>query len=294
MDAITPVAQPGRFRRFVTHPASMLAIGFVLFVVLYGLTMFVTGLSNKVGAPLMPVVAFAGALVGFGAWRLYRDKLEGPGPELALNGAAGELGRGLLLGFALFSAATAGVALLGGFRIEGVRGIGNLWEMLAIAIFSGFYEEVIFRGVVLRHLEPLVGTFGALAATSAFFGLAHMANPEATLFAAFAIAVEAGILLGAAYLVTRRLWLAIGIHAAWNFTQGWVYSIPISGTGESNGLLITTRSGSDLLTGGAFGLEASVVAMAVTTATGLFLLRKAANMGEIRAPRWWKAKLTPP
>lgn len=288
MDVIKPAVQPGTVRRIVTHPASLLVIGLVLFVVLYGLTMFLTGMSNKLAAPVMPLAALGGTAVGFGAWRLYRDKLEGPGPELALTGAAGELGRGLLTGFALFSAATAGVALLGGFRIEGVRGIGNLWEMLAVAIFSGFYEEVIFRGVILRHLEPLVGTIGALAATSAFFGMAHLANPDSTLFAAFAIAVEAGILLGAAYLVTRRLWLAIGIHAAWNFTQGWVYSIPISGTGESDGLLITSRSGSDLLTGGTFGLEASVVAMAVTTATGLYLLRNAAKQGEIRVPRWWK------
>lgn len=289
MDVIKPDVSRGRLRQFFAHPAVLLVIGFVLFMVLYPLTMIVTKLAGHFDTPLPALVALAGVAVGLGAWKLYRTKLEGsPDRELELAGAGKELLAGLLFGFALFSAATAGVALVGGFRIDGVRGIGNLWEMLAIGIFSGFYEEIIFRGVIMRHLEPLIGTVGALAFTSAFFGLVHLANPDATLFAAFAIAIEAGILLGAAYLVTRRLWLAIGLHAAWNFTQGWVFSIPISGTGVSNGLLITSRNGPDWLTGGTFGLEASVIAMAVTTAAGLVMLWHAARKGEIVPPRWWK------
>lgn len=292
MTTIKPDMPPGRLRRFIAHPAVLLVVGFLVFAFLYPATM--AAVQKIVGrdTPLAPLLALVGVAVGIGVWKLYRGKMEGgTDRELAFAGAPLELLAGLAFGFALFAASTAGVALLGGFRIEGVRGIGNLWEMLAVAIFSGFYEEVIFRGVLLRHLETLVGTIGALVLTSAFFGLVHMVNPDATLFAAFAIAVEAGILLGAAYLVTRRLWLAIGLHAAWNFTQGWVFSIPISGTGESNGLLVTTRTGSDWLTGGAFGLEASVIAMAVTTTAGLALLRHAAKQNEIRLPRWWKRSI---
>ena len=102
--------------------------------------------------------------------------------------------------------------------------------------------------------------------------------------------IEAGILLGAAYLLTRRLWLAVGIHAAWNFTQGWVFSVPVSGGNAPLGLLITRRIGPDWLTGGDFGLEASVVAMVVATITGAAMLVLAVRKGRIQPPMWRRGR----
>ena len=206
--------------------------------------------------------------------------------EFALRNAARELGLGLLTGFVLFSTLTGIVALLGGFEVLGLRGQGALWAMLAMAVTSGTIEEIMFRGILLRHLEAMLGTWAALALTSLLFGAAHLTNPGATLFAAFAIAMEAGILLGAAYLLTRRLWLAVGIHAAWNFTQGWVFSVPVSGGAAPLGLLITRRVGPEWLTGGDFGLEASVVALVVATGAGLGLLVFAVRRGQIMPPMW--------
>ncbi|MBA4354790.1 MAG: CPBP family intramembrane metalloprotease domain-containing protein, partial [Novosphingobium sp.] len=101
-----------------------------------------------------------------------------------------------------------------------------------------------------------------------------------------AISMEAGILLGAAYLWKRRLWIPIGIHAAWNFTQGWVFSVPVSGGRAPTGLFVTSRRGAEWLTGGDFGLEASVVAMAVATGAGLLLLVRVVKQGGIRPPMW--------
>jgi hypothetical protein len=158
--------------------------------------------------------------------------------------------------------------------------------MLAIAVVSGTMEETLFRGIVQRHMETMVGTWGSLAFTSALFGALHITNPDATWFSSLAIALEAGILLGAAYLLTRRLWLAIGIHAAWNFTQGWVFSVPVSGGDAPLGLLITRRVGPDWLTGGDFGLEASAVAMVVATLAGLLMLHRAIAKRGLIAPMW--------
>lgn len=211
---------------------------------------------------------------------------QAPDSEFALRGAPGELGLGLLGGFGIFSLMAGVVWLLGGLQIEGVRGLGQLWSMLLMAFISGTFEEALFRGIVFRHVETMLGTWAALGITSALFGAAHLSNPDSSPLAALAIALEAGILLGAAYLYTRRLWLAVGIHAAWNFTQGWVFSVPVSGGDAPLGLLITRRAGPDWLTGGDFGLEASVIAMIVATAAGLFLLRAAIRRGELRAPMW--------
>jgi len=123
------------------------------------------------------------------------------------------------------------------------------------------------------------------------FGAAHLANPNATVFAAAAIALEAGLMLGGSYLLTRRLWLPIGIHAAWNFTQGWVFSVPVSGGDAPLGLLITRRIGPDWLTGGDFGLEASAVAMVLATLAGVLLLVLTQRRGRFVAPMWRQTKL---
>jgi hypothetical protein len=77
----------------------------------------------------------------------------------------------------------------------------------------------------------------------------------------------------------------MGLHAAWNFTQGEVYDIPVSGT-EVHGLVDARLEGAPLLTGNGFGLEASVIAMAVATAFGLWLLWLAIRKGELVQP-WW-------
>jgi len=75
-------------------------------------------------------------------------------------------------------------------------------------------------------------------------------------------------------MLTRRLWLCTAIHLAWNYVQGAVYSVAVSGTTQ-HGLLIGRMDGPDWLTGGSFGAEASLPAVLVCGAAGLILLRMA-------------------
>jgi len=92
-------------------------------------------------------------------------------------------------------------------------------------------------------------------------------------------------MLGAAYMLTRSLWLPIWLHAAWNFTQGEIYDIPVSGT-EVQGLVDARLVGPPLLTGNGFGLEASIIAILVATAFGLWLLSLAVRRGLVVQPMW--------
>ncbi len=280
----------GMAGRILRHPASQMVIGFIVFTVCYGLTgAAATGYQLLRNTPVQVLITLSCAVIGVLVYKLFQRRVERrDDAEFALTGAGKELGAGLGIGFALFTIMVGIVALLGGFGIDGVRGIGRLWSVLAMAIASGLFEELIFRGILFRQLEAMAGSWIALALTSAFFGAAHLANPGATWFAAFAIAVEAGILLGAAYMYTRRLWLPVGIHAAWNFTQGWIFSAPVSGGKAPDGLLLTHRSGPDWLTGGGFGLEASVVAMLVATLAGVILLAMAQRRGRVLSAGWMK------
>ena len=118
----------------------------------------------------------------------------------------------------------------------------------------------MFRGILFRWLEEWGGSWVALLLTSAFFGAAHLFNPHASPIAAVGIAFEAGVMLGAAYMLTRSLWMPMGLHAAWNFAQGEIYDIPVSGT-PVHGMLVARLNGPPLLTGNGFGLEASLIAI---------------------------------
>jgi hypothetical protein len=146
--------------------------------------------------------------------------------------------------------------------------------MIAVAIVSGVVEEVLLRGIVFRLLTRAFNVWWALGLSSLLFGLLHLGNDNATLFSALAIALEAGVLLAAFYLWTGRLWASIGAHAAWNFTQGYIFGAPVSGIDTGDGVLDAIPDAGDpvLFTGGAFGPEAALAAVLVVTAAGVLIV----------------------
>lgn len=232
------------------------------------------------------IIAIGVAAIFVGIFQLFRRYVEGGrATEFAPRAAILELPAGVLIGFVLFSAIVAVIWAFGGYRVIGYHGAEVLVPALAVAILSGFTEEIFFRGYFFRLTEQWLGTGWALALSAALFGALHLGNPNASLLAAVAIMLEAGIMLAAIFMLTRRLWMAIGLHGAWNFAQGGIYGIAVSG-GEMDGILRPDIRGSDLLTGGAFGAEASLPAIVVATAFGLALLWLAWKRGQFVAPSW--------
>lgn len=216
---------------------------------------------------------------------------DAPRDDLPLAGAGKGLSIGAGFGFLLFSLIVGVAALLDVYNIVGPGGIDQVVpSLIAIAIMPGFMEELLFRGILFHFLERFGGSWFALALTSALFGLAHIFNDNATALSSFAIAVEAGVLLGGAYMLTRSLWMPIGLHAAWNFTQGEIYDVPVSGF-DQQGLVTAKLSGAEILSGGAFGLEASIIAMVFATAAGVWLVVRAVRAGEAVRPWWVQRRL---
>lgn len=211
--------------------------------------------------------------------------------DLPARGALMNLGRGVLAGFVLFSAIVGVAALVDAYNVIACCSTRELAMVLVtVAILPGFWEEVLFRGILFRWIEEFGGSWAALLLTSVLFGLVHIGNPNATWFSSFAIAVEAGVLLGGAYMLTRSLWMPIGLHAAWNFTQGFIYDVPVSGM-DQEGLVEARLSGPELLSGGHFGLEASVIALVIATAAGVWLVWLAVKRGELMQPWWVRRRL---
>lgn len=194
---------------------------------------------------------------------------------------------GLLIGAVAVSLPILVLWALGMYRVTGVQLSMDILASLGMGIGAGFIEEIFVRGFLLRLTERGMGTWAALIFSCLFFGLGHLGNPDASLLGAIAIGVEAGALQGAAYLLTRRLWLAIGIHAAWNAVQGGLWSSAISGTGQRQGLLVAQFDGPAWLTGGAMGIEGSVLAVASCLIFATWMLVQIQRRGLFVGPSNW-------
>src|SRR5690606_10042018 len=133
-------------------------------------------------------------------------------------------------GAMVFSAIVGVAALLGSYQALGLSPAEDWLPILVVTgVMAGVTEEILLRGIVFHWLEELGGSWVALALSALLFGFLHAVNPNATLISSLSIALAAGVLLGGAYMLTRNLWLAIGLHAGWNVTQGLVWDVPISG-----------------------------------------------------------------
>ena len=146
-------------------------------------------------------------------------------------------------------------------------------------------EELLLRLVIFRLLWRAFGVWPALAVSASLFGLLHLSNPDSSLLAAASLIAGEGIGIGL-YLITGRIWAAMGMHAAWNFTQGWLFGAAVSGTTDIAGGPLSLRPVAgvpDLLSGGGFGPEASLAALIVSLLASTAFLLMAWTLGRFVA-----------
>ncbi len=274
--------RPGKMRGVLQIPWTTLVLGFFLIaipVALGQLSIHSLPLSSLFRSAL--TTAFT-VPVAWGAYYILvhfierRDMI-----ELGFSNAFAETAKGIAIGALLFASCFAILALAGSYKVLGMNSPSALLRPFFPAVSTAVFEEILFRGVVFRIMERRLGSWIALAISAAIFGSLHLLNPNATVISVAAIMLTAGVTLGAAFMLTRRLWLAMGIHFAWNFTQGGIFGSVVSGNQIGDGLLRSTLTGPDWLTGGAFGVEASVVVVAAGLVVGALFLWRASRSGSI-------------
>jgi membrane protease YdiL (CAAX protease family) len=197
------------------------------------------------------------------------------------------LGAGLLL-------ASAGLVYAGGWSVVARTAERGDWpRLIATALIVQFgvavIEELLLRGVFFRVLERSLGSWLALALSAVLFGFMHAGNPNATWWAAAGLALQAGVLLAAAYMASRSLWLPIGVHWGWNAMQAGVVGGTVSGH-TTRAVLTVKPAGAEILSGGAFGLEGSVVATTVCATVAVVLCTIAIRRGQIQ-PGFWARRV---
>ncbi|HZW02329.1 MAG TPA: type II CAAX endopeptidase family protein [Anaerolineaceae bacterium] len=190
-----------------------------------------------------------------------------------------DLGFGLLLGGVLMSILFGVELLLGWVQVTGRFATPQpgmfFWPVLLASllhyVYVGISEELMSRGYQLRNiaeslnrgrLSPRTAVLISYAITSSIFGLLHMANPNASLFAGLNI-ILAGLMLGLGMVLTGSLAIPIGLHITWNFFQGNIFGLPVSGRASAISLLAVEQAGPDFWTGGLFGPEGGMLGVLV-------------------------------
>lgn len=170
---------------------------------------------------------------------------------------------GLALGVGLMAMIIGALLLTAPYQWQ-ADGIGaQAGSLVFFSIVSHFgiaaFEELLARGYVFQALIEGIGTAPALMATAVGFTLLHLDNPHANAVGLVNLCL-AGLLLGTLVLRTKALWMAIGFHQAWNWTQSFAFGLPVSGYRLEGHWLGLQFEGPAWLSGGEFGPEASVVA----------------------------------
>ena len=240
-----------------------LVLGVLAFTIIPAMTWYVL-LLNIPAYAAVPLSTIA-AVVTLFAFKKYISWYAEDSESLSFRGKMRMMGIGWAVSVVNFLAIIVCLFLCGHYRIVTIEfDIASQLSWLSLFLLVGVVEEVIFRGILFRLIADKWNIAVGLTTSSLLFGLAHLGNPGATLWAALAIALASGWLFGMAYAYHRTIWVPIGMHWAWNYLEGGVFGCAVSGTPLGYLPLITPRiSGADILSGGAFGPEASIICVAI-------------------------------
>ena len=202
-------------------------------------------------------------------------------PRLGSN-----LARGALAGFLSIAVIWAILWVMGAISVNGfsaaARGPNAIFAILGWGLaFAavGFFEEFLFRGYTLHNLTDWLGWRAAVIIQATIFALVHLGNVATASNQARVAALGAmpsifliGIFFALSYRKTGSLWFPIGFHAAWNFSLGCLFSLPVSGIKTFQLLDVQTQT-QNWMSGGSFGAEGSFFLLPVLLALIWFMLQ---------------------
>jgi len=193
---------------------------------------------------------------------------------------------GFLTGVALQSLFILVIYLTGTFLIVNINPVSTLISPFAFALTAGFVAEIIMIGIVFRLLEQQTGTVIALFIFIILFAILHINVKGATLISVSATAMQAGLLLPAAYVYSRNLWLPIFLHFGWDFAEPGIFGGINPSTSLTQGLLTSKIAGNSLFTGGETGPQDSLSSLLLCLLSGLIFLSLAKQKNNLIKPQW--------
>jgi membrane protease YdiL (CAAX protease family) len=194
------------------------------------------------------------------------------------------LALGVASGFLLCALVFAALAADGSVTSAAFAGLDMVPAAALIFTAGVVFEELIFRGVILRVAEESLGTAPALMLSAMLFAASHLGNDGVTAIGVIAV-FAGGITLGLTYVLSRNLWLPIGAHLGWNFALGAFFGTAVSGH-EAHGAFRFVLSGPTWLSGGRFGPESSIYSMVFFVLLAIALWWHAARRSDWRSSQF--------
>jgi len=146
----------------------------------------------------------------------------------------------------------------------------SMVRYLVVFAAAGILEELVNRGYLFQAFIEGTRAWIAILVFSLVFSLGHIFNEDFSWVGGLCL-FSHGVLFGLAYFKTRSLWVPIGIHVAWNWAQGPLWGMNVSGTTIANSFLVSVPKGPELLSGGSFGAEGSLITLAITAGLILYI-----------------------
>lgn len=181
---------------------------------------------------------------------------------------------GLIIGFVMIAIVVIPNVILGYYEYDFTLNqiFPEIFKATLFFLLVAFAEEILFRGYPFQRLidgtNPLIATL----IFSLLFSLAHLQNPNVNSIALINVFL-AGVWLSSAYVKTRSLWFPISLHFSWNFFQGYLFSLPVSGINLFETVFYVEIKSKNLISGGEFGPEGSILASIVLVAATIFILK---------------------
>jgi len=205
--------------------------------------------------------------------------------EFSSKGILKNILLGVVIGTTLQGLTSLVIYFYGNFRIISVNPFSSIITPFAVAFSVAIFEETLLRGIIFRIVEEKLGSYISLLISAIIFGTVHLLNPDSSVISTICIGIV-GFMLGATYIYSRSLWLPIAIHFSWNFVQSGIFGAITSGNEQTSSLFNTNISGTELITGGAFGPEGTIQAVLFWLLVSITFMVLITKQNKLIKPFW--------
>ena len=261
----TPERPAGRFRAYAQFVAAVL----YFFLARALARRWALGLPSEQWAPLaeQAILVFL-LLVGYAGMGFMLDRQQHAIGAQGLplrRGWLGEAGMGVATGWAIAVVCVVPLTLAGGIAIVLITQPSSwAWLVADVAFFAlaAMAEEIAFRGYAFQCFARALGPVGASVGFAVFYAIVQSAAPGSNRLSE-AVSIALGLVLSAAYVRTRALWVSWGLNFGWKASRPLLFGLAVSGVNSHSPVVQGNPMGPFWLTGGGFGLDGTWTALVV-------------------------------
>ena len=279
-------------QRVLHFPITKIIVGIVvpfsLFVIIQNFALkpfFYSIIPDKnIANPIIHCISFLVLLVGY--YFLFRFYDKRKITELSLAYLPKELLGGFILGFSSISLSIFILYLLGYYQPMSITTAHYPVKFFTVLVFAAIVEDLFHRGLIVRICENWLGTHLTLVIAMLVELQLHIYNPN-TNFVSLILYLVWGFTGAMMFIYTKRIWLPFFFHLGWNFSQPF-YGSNLSGLNDMGSIIQSTFSGPELLTGGVFGIENSMITLTFLLLIGIAFYYLAKREGKIVKSKLFK------